>query len=208
MLQRLTSVYVKLKRPLVAGLLAPPSVDETTDGGLLTYLEVIPAKKGLASTYFPKGFKMKGDVALAPMFFPKEVVDAVYKLRKRGTVVVVSECMYEKGRYVFKGLMLSFKTMYIGNLAWHEATGGYPPLMEFTSPLYYSPPLLATVESVISGTGLYAYSFELVPVKVKGEVKGGALALPLALMGIANWRRERLASRKEGEGGGEASGEG
>ena len=199
MLSNLTTKYEKLRRPLVAGILAPSTADKVVKEGILSYLEVIPARKELAITYFPKGYKMKGDVAIAPMLFPGKSAEALPVLRKRGTVLVISEPVFEKGRYVFSGIMLAFETQFIGNMSWHVARAGYPPLKESAEPLYLSPPLLATLESVVSGEGLYVYSVKTAPVEVKVENLKGGLSLPLAFLGLASWRRDRLASRKEAE---------
>jgi len=204
-LSSLTSRYVKLRRPLVAGLLAPSTADKVVEGGILSYLEVIPAKKSLALTYFPKGYEMKGDVAIAPMLFAGESARVLAKLRKRGSVLVVSESKFDGNKYVFSGIMLAFDTRFIGNMAWHVAKAGYPPFVEGEEPLYLSPPLLATLESVISGEGLYVHSTNLVPVEITKNEVGRATSLPLVFLGLASWRRDRLASRKEARRGGEGS---
>ncbi|NPA85350.1 MAG: hypothetical protein GXO07_05030 [Crenarchaeota archaeon] len=203
MLSGLTTKYVRLRRPLVAGILAPSTADKVVREGIMSYLEVIPAKKALASTYFPFGYQMKGDVAIAPMLFPGKSAEVLGTLRARGNVLVISEPIMKDGVYVFSGIMLAFETQFIGNMAWHVAKAGYPPLSEGREPLYRSPPLLATLESVVSGEGLYVHSSEVVPISVDSLAP-----VPLALLGLASWRRGRLAARKEGEEGREDPGEG
>jgi len=171
----------------------------------LSYLEVIPAKKSLALTYFPRGYEMKGDVAIAPILFSGESARVLPKLRRRGSVLVISEPEFDGNKYVFSGIMLAFETRFIGNMVWHVAKASYPPYAEGEEPLYLSPPLLATLESVISGEGLYVYSSALVPVEiVKGEL-GRAASFPLVFLGLASWRRDRLASREEARKGSKGS---
>ncbi|ABU81766.1 hypothetical protein [Ignicoccus hospitalis] len=197
MLASLTDAYVRLKRPLVMGLVSPPTLDKVTSEGVIVNLEVFTRDERLAATYFPKFYVWKDGLAAAPMLVRKEDALALNELRERGNVIIISQLKTKGKVYVFDGIMIAVRNKFVGNMAWYSAEGGYPPLAVGEEPLYRSPPLLATVESIISGEGAYVYSERVVEVDVKKLL----IPPPLALLGIAGWRMRRLAARKEvGEG--------
>lgn len=210
-LSELTSRLLRMKRPLVAGVVGPPELDAVTKGGIITYLQVAPASPGLAQTYFPLGYETKGGIAYAKIFLSEKDSKALNELRKRvrgkGSVIIVSEAKKLKDYYIFKnGIMLAIKCSHLGLMSWHALVGSYPPLELKEEPLYPSPTLLATVESVFSGYGLYIPSFVEVPVVVKEEREEHKLPLPLSLLlALPAWRAKRLASGKEAESGGKGA---
>ncbi len=204
-----------MKRPLLAGVVGPPELDVVTERGLITYLEVTPASRDLAQTYFPLGYEVKGGIAYAKILIPKDKLNAFNALRKVvkgiGSLIVVSEAEKEGDYYVFyNGILIAVKCSHLALLSWHMVKGLYPPLELKEEPLYKSPHLLALVESIMSGYGLYEPSFQEVPVIIK-EVKEKKRRLPLPLsmlLLLPAWRARRVASRKEALPEGDPSEEG
>jgi len=214
-LSDVTTKFLTMKRPLLAGVVGPPELDVVTERGLITYLEVTPASRGLAQTYFPLGYEMKGGIAYAKTLIPKDKLEAFNTLRKSvkgiGSLIVVSEAEKEGDYYVFRnGILIAVKCSHLALLSWHVAKGLYPPLEVKEVPLYNSPHLLALVESIMSGYGLYEPSFQEVPVIIK-DVKEEEQKLPLPLsmlLLLPAWRARRVASRKEALSEGKAPEEG
>ncbi len=203
-LSGVTTKFLTMKRPLVAGVVGPPELDVVVEKGLITYLEVSPTSRGLAQTYFPLGYEIKGGIAYVKILIPKTVLKPFNALRNAvkgiGSLVVVSEAEKEGNHYVFRnGIMIAVKCSHLGLLSWHVTQGLYPPLELKEEPLYKSPHILALVESIMSGYGLYEPSFQEIPIVIsRVPSEEHKIPPPLSLLlTLPAWRAHRLASHKE-----------
>ena len=208
MLEVLERKLNDLDGPIVAANVGPPDADKIVNGKRACKLVVVTSRE-LAGSYFPLGFKMvASDLAVAYMILNEKEAQALDRLRGLGNVLIISKAEKNGDFYSFKGVMMAYETVIVGDLSWHVLRGIYPPFMEGREYLYKLPKALGVVEAVASGGGLSLMGRKLYPIQVTKKtevskppkkVKVERFEIPRILLLpaiLARWRAERVSGKK------------